>query len=438
MKAVIGLGKTGTSIIGFLRKNGEKNILAFDTRENFDLQNLPARYPEVSFFCGKIYFTKDFFKDVDLAIISPGVPLKILDGVLDRTKIISDVELFARFVPRDKAKIVAITGSNGKSSVSAMVYHMAKEVGLKAKIGANFGEPALNLLDDETQVYVLELSSFQLETTYSLRPDVATLLNISPDHLDRYDSLADYEKAKMRVFNQAKNAVINLDEEYSQNFSQPALTFALEPKADFYYDGKYLCFRQEKIMEASALKVKGLCQIANVLAALALGYSLDFPFSKMVVALQNFAGLPHRTEFVAKLDDAFWYNDSKGTNVGATKAAILNFAEENNKIILILGGMGKNQDFSYLNEVVNEKVYYLILIGRDAQIISNSIANIPRDFSKNLLDAVQKSRAILKDLANDSHKKIVLFSPACASFDMFKNFEARGEAFKEMVLAQKI
>ncbi len=431
---VVGLGLTGMSVVRYL-KDQHKEVVVVDSRtEPPGLDALREKYPDVPVYTGD--FDEALFMGAVQIVVSPGVPLSepaIQHGMQQGVESIGDVELFARQV---KAPVIAITGSNGKSTVTMLVGEMAKQAGLNAAVGGNIGVPVLDLLNQHADLYVLELSSFQLETCSSLKPVASTVLNISADHMDRYDDLGTYTKVKQTIYKQCKVGVINRDDEKvktmttGQNFisgftlHEPAIgDFGLRE-----FNGETcLCKGGKKLIAASEVKLTGRHNIANALAALALGEAASIPMNDMLQTLRQFSGLPHRTQWIANKQNVDWYNDSKGTNVGATLAAIEGL-EIKNKIILIAGGIAKNADFSALKNTVKEKVRLVVLMGRDAPQIEQALQDVvPVMYAKDMDDAIH----IAADLAHIGDS--VLLSPACASFDMFRGFEHRGEVFAEAV-----
>lgn len=401
---VVGLGKTGLSCIRYLTEQKEA-IIGIDNCESFS------------------EFYQNTLNQADTIILSPGISLKnptIAHQIKQGTPVIGDIELFALAA---KAPIVAITGSNGKSTVTTLVGAMAKTAGLKVKIGGNLGTPALDLLDNDADLYVLELSSFQLETTYSLKAAAAVVLNISPDHMDRYQNIEEYTAAKMRIYNGCKTAI-----------TPPDLN---EPKpGEFGIRDSYLAYGLDNLLPITDLRIKGQHQIANALAALALGTAVKLPMPAMLQTLREFKGLPHRCQWVAKINGVDWYNDSKGTNVGATMAAIEGCRGDpcgrpHSKIILIAGGQGKDADFSVLRDAIEKHVRTLILIGEDAAKIAKALIGTTK-----IIHADSMRQAVITAKKAAQSGDIVLLSPACASFDMFDNFEHRGKVFMELVYEQ--
>ena len=376
-----------------------------------------------------------------MIVVSPGVPLsepEIKSAINRGIAVIGDVELFAQY-RSPNAKVIAITGANGKTTVTTLVGEMCKAAGLKTIVAGNIGLPVLDALAMETpDVYVLELSSFQLETTSNLVVDAATMLNLSEDHMDRYASFQDYAIAKARVFYNAKLQVLNRDDAWSMMMGRAKLTqvtfglTALDEQASDAYglmqvDGEtWLCEGKKELINLLDLKIAGLHNAANALAAVALCRGIGIDYVPIIQTLYNFKGLSHRVEWVANIDDVDYYDDSKGTNVGATCAALLGLPQ---KIVLIAGGDGKGQDFAPLTRAVTENARAVVLIGRDAPLIEAVLleTNIPLYQAIDLPEAVN----IAKKIAQTGDA--VLLSPACASFDMFKNYVHRAEVFVNAV-----
>jgi UDP-N-acetylmuramoylalanine--D-glutamate ligase len=350
-------------------------------------------------------------------------------------KLSGDIELFAR---NARAPIVAISGSNAKSTVTTLVGEMAAAAGKRVAVGGNLGTPALDLLSDDVELYVMELSSFQLETTDQLNAEVATVLNISEDHMDRYSGLPAYHLAKHRIFRGARQFVVNRQDALTRPLmgeGQPCWTFGLS-KPDFKAFGireedgeKYLAFEFQNLMPVRELKIRGAHNQSNALAALALGHAVGLPFDAMLSALRTFAGLEHRCQWVRDLDGVAYYNDSKATNVGAALAAIEGLgADIDGKVILIAGGDGKGAEFNDLRDPVAANCRAVILMGRDSDKIGAAIGDaVPLIRATSLVDAVAQCRAAAQP------GDVVLLSPACASFDMFKNYEDRGHQFVRAV-----
>lgn len=436
---VLGLGKTGYSCVQYLAQQGCVVSVA-DTRENPPfLAQVKNEFPEVPVYLGDLEAAP--LQQATTLVMSPGLALStpaIVSAQKSGVEIIGDIDLFRRAVT---APIVAITGSNAKSTVTTLVGEMAETAGINVAVGGNLGTPVLDLLqEDEKELYVLELSSFQLETTHALKAEVATVLNISPDHMDRYKDLLAYHQAKHRVFKGVKQIVVNKDD---------ALSAPMVPdtvKAQYFTGQKpdlneygllqdegqtWLALGSQKLLPASALKMKGQHNLTNALAALALGQAVNIPQQPMLECLKTFAGLEHRCQWVRELDGVSYYNDSKGTNVGATEAAINGFGEEiSGKVILIAGGEGKGADFHELVVPSQKHVKTAILIGRDALVLEKALNG-----SADTLMATSMQDAVIKAKEVAAEGDLVLLSPACASFDMFNSFEHRGECFVQEVLA---
>lgn len=430
---IVGLGKTGLSCARFLNKQGIE-VAITDSRENPPyLEILQNELPGIAVFVGA--FQPEVFERADCIVVSPGVSVKELHIQAAQSRgaeVIGDIELFARLA---EAPVLAITGSNGKSTVTTLLGEMVRLSGLNVAVGGNLGTPALDLLEQPVpDFYVLELSSFQLETTYSLNAKAATLLNISEDHMDRYASLDDYLQAKTRIFSGNGVVVLNKDDEkviqLKNNLQNEheVIEFTLEkPTAGEFgvcqnQQQQWLCFGEQTLLPVSKLKIKGKHNVANALSALALGKAAGLDMQVMINTLQVFPGLPHRTEWVANINGVDWFNDSKATNVGAAQAAI-NGLEVNN-LVLIAGGQGKGQDFSPLKDTVSGKVATTILLGEDGHLIGDALNDVTNVvYVTTLKQAVQVA-------ADSAHAgDAVLLSPACASFDMFNGYEDRGQQF---------
>jgi UDP-N-acetylmuramoylalanine--D-glutamate ligase len=435
LRVVVGLGKTGLSCVRFLKSRGYP-VAVNDTRENPPgLAELRAEYPDVQVSLGKL--DEHLLLSAREIVASPGISVKEPELVSARLNagipIVGDIEIFCREV---SAPIVAITGSNAKSTVTTLVGLMAKNAGIDVGVGGNLGLPVLDMLREqgEQALYVLELSSFQLETTHSLKAAVAVVLNISEDHMDRYASMQEYHTAKHRIFRNCQRYVVNRDDALTRPLieeSIPHASFGLNaPDLNQFgvlMEGgeKWLARGREKLLPVSTVKIRGDHNVANVLAALALGEAVSLPMAVMLQTLRDFPGLPHRCELVAEQDGVAWYNDSKGTNVGSTLAAINGLGNAiKGKLILIAGGVGKGQDFSPLSAPLVKYAKALVLIGEDGPKIEAAVAaSVPKVRATTLRDAIEQSKALAAD--GDA----VLLSPACASFDMFKNYEDRGQQF---------
>nr|WP_232086012.1 UDP-N-acetylmuramoyl-L-alanine--D-glutamate ligase [Candidatus Nitrosacidococcus tergens] len=437
MTVIIGLGKTGLSCAQFLsQQNCQFTVI--DSRENPpEYAQFKKQFPKIPIYLGS--FNPSIISTADRLIVSPGVSIhdsSILEAQKIGIPILGDIELFAHYA---KAPIIAITGSNGKSTVTLLVDAMVRNANKQVLTGGNLGVPALTLLEGSTpDFYVLELSSFQLETTHTLKPESSCILNISPDHMDRYSNIESYIEAKLRIYQNAKTIVVNKDDPYLSSFSYShshCIQFTLNhPRFSEYgiqEQNNQIWFAKgnKLILPVEQLSIKGRHNWANALAALALGESVGLPQSAMITALQEFQGLSHRCQKVACINRVDWFNDSKGTNVGATLAA-LEGLPCHGKIILIAGGIGKGADFRPLYKPLAARAKALILMGRDAyQLATDLTDSTPIYQVSNMTEAVNTAY----DLA--SSEDCVLLSPACASFDMFSGFEARGEAFIQAIQA---
>ena len=426
---VVGLGLTGWSVVRFLKSRGEDVVVA-DSREVPPYRDaLQATYPDVPLLDWNRGVDEQAYRGI---VASPGVPVP-------GDAVIGDVELFAR---EARAPVVAVTGSNGKSTVTMLVQRMLDCAGTRALAGGNIGTPVLDLLAEPVpDFYVLELSSFQLDTTCSLRPAASVVLNLSEDHMDRYRDMDDYLAAKLRIYDGAVCRVFNRDDPVLAEFAcrDADITFGLDSpgEGDFGVvrrDGeRWLCHGESMLAPVSALSLQGEQNVSNMLAALALVGSVLGSADRAVDRSRvdaglAFEGLPHRCELVPTRDGIRWINDSKGTNVGAALAAI---GGADRPLVLIAGGQGKDADFSPLKSVMDPGVRAVILIGEDAARMEKSLGLGDRVWREpSLADAVSRARRISR--SGDT----VLFSPACASFDMFDNYAHRGECFRRLVTGE--
>ena len=430
-RAVIGMGKTGLSCARFLHNRGEK-FSWFDTRKvPPSLSDIRKLFPDAGFYCGSL--DSALLSNASEIIVSPGV--SVMEPALQiaaqaGVSLIGDIELFVRAT---KKPIIAITGSNAKSTVTTLVGEMAVACGLHAGVGGNLGTPVLDMLVDDAKIdcYILELSSFQLETTFSLRATVAIILNVSDDHMDRYSSLQDYTQAKQKIYSNAQHVVFNRADYLtnpSSDASVQSLSFGLNDcahgvgVAEHNGDSWLMLDGNISLMRVADIHIAGNHNIANVAAAFAVANAAGWDLVACANAVRQFKGLPHRCQWVAEKNGVRFYNDSKGTNIGATVAAIEGLASNKN-IVLIAGGDGKDADFSQLAPAVKLHVKQLVLIGRDAEKIAAACADVAQIQAISMIDAVQKSQKIA--LTGD----VVLLSPACASFDMFDDYDDRGRQF---------
>jgi UDP-N-acetylmuramoylalanine--D-glutamate ligase len=438
---IIGLGKTGLSVAKYFAVKG----LPFefmDTRLKPPmLEEFKTLFPNIKIQVGKL--KESSLLGAKELIVSPGLSIKTPE--IQRAKdfgipVRGDIDIFSKAV---KAPIIGVTGSNGKSTVVALLSSILKRAGKSVGLGGNLDgsdtKSALDLLGGEDKdIYLLELSSFQLETTESLGAEVAVILNLSEDHMDRYDTLKEYHEAKLRVFNGCRQLVINRDDVNSYpktSINVPVWDFGVEHSnskslsISEIQGEQYITYKFEKIIAVSDLQLFGKHNISNALAAIALALSLGIDINDIKSAVINFPGLPHRCQWIRDLSGVSFYNDSKGTNVGATMAAIEGLGHRiKGDVILIAGGLAKGADFSPLVPAINKWAKELVLIGEDAEeMASNFCKNIPTNFARDMRDAV--------GIANEkaSPGDVVLLSPACASFDMYRNFQHRGQVFIESV-----
>ncbi len=430
--AVIGLGATGLSVVRHLRGRG-RPVVVFDTRQAPPgLPALRAAHPQVPVFTGAL--DAGLLRRARRLVVSPGVPLAtpaIRAAAEAGREVIGDVELFARTA---RAPVLAVTGSNGKSTVTTLVARLAEAAGLEVRAGGNLGTPALDLLGDaEPALYVLELSSFQLETVESLRPAAAVVLNVSPDHLDRYAGLEAYAAAKARIYRGARWRVVNRDDPRAAALAGPeaevGFTLGTPRGGDFGLSRSagrlWLARGEARLWPVDRLRLRGAHNHANALAALALLAGVDVAPEDVVEALAAFPGLAHRMQWVAEQDGVVWYDDSKATNVGAAIAAL---EAAGRPVIWLAGGQGKGQRFEALAPVAARHVRHAVLFGEDADAIEAGLAGVVpvlrvADLSAAVAEAGRLARA------GDA----VVLAPACASFDQFEGFAQRGEAFARAV-----
>ena len=424
---VVGLGLTGFSVASYLVAQGYR----CKVQDNRDippyLKQLETRFPTLEI--KRQQLDDDLIAWADVLVVSPGLSIhhsQIRQAAELGKRIIGDVELFAQVADKP---VVAITGSNGKSTVTRLLGDMIDCDGKRAGVGGNIGTPALDLLEKSVDFYVLELSSYQLETTYSLQPKAAVVLNISEDHLDRYQSYTDYIQAKLRIYQNASTCISNKDDETTQHDAKD-ITFSLNPEqdADFglIYDEKvWLGYRGERWLDVAELKISGRHNWANCLAAMALAQQLGLTMPSIIKAMKQFPGIPHRSQWVAEVDGVEWINDSKATNVGAARASI---EGRDRPVILIAGGQSKNADMHALYPVLKQRVKLVLLMGVDADLIEEAWSGSTR------IERVDSMNcAVARAYGQAEPGDCVLLAPACASFDMYEKFEARGDDFMQQV-----
>lgn len=427
---VLGLGATGLSCARFLTSQCVDFVVNDSRQKPPGAARLQQLNSNIALISGR--WDIDAIAHADLIIASPGVDINLPEIANNRkagSELIGDVELFCQL---SSSKVIAVTGSNGKSTVVSLLAHLANYCELDAALAGNIGLPVLDVVNENKDFVILELSSFQLETMKSMQAVAATILNISDDHLDRHLTLDNYAQIKHKIFTQSVRRVINREQELSQPRSVDSsdVSFGLS-QPDVGHFGinnvsgiRYLSFGDTNLLACEQLPIVGKHNELNCLAALALGYCAGWPLDKMVKGLASFEGLDHRCKQVDSGDDIIWVNDSKATNIGATLAAIDGLASSHHKLILIAGGDGKGADFNELKPALAH-VDHLVTLGKDGpQIAALKAGSIEVD---TLIDAVNTSRKLAK--AGD----MVLLSPACASIDMFNNYMQRGDMFIEAI-----
>ena len=448
LQVVVGLGQSGLSVANYLTKQGY-HVAVTDSQPTPALaEQLPAAVDIRQF--GVI--DAELLQQAARIIISPGISLDT-DAVAAARRanipVVSDIQLFceACTVP-----IVAITGSNAKSTVTTLVGQMAADAGVNVGVGGNIGVPALNLLANfDMQLAVLELSSFQLETVTNLGAQVATVLNMSPDHLDRHGDMLGYHQAKHRIFQGAKSVVINREDALTRPLvadNLPRLSTGIHAPDKGHYglitdpEGQiYLARGTERLLSADKLQIKGRHNLLNAQAALALGELAGLPLDSMLNTLQQFTGLEHRCQYVATAAGLDYFNDSKGTNIGSTMAAIEGlgavYAPKDGKLLLILGGQGKGQQFGELTPFINKYVSQVLFIGEDAKQIEQHLraTKLSDEVALHQCQTLENAFATIQQVTISSLSQVqaVLLSPACASFDQFSGYAARGEHFSQLV-----
>ncbi len=449
---VLGAGDTGVSVVRWAERVGARVRVADTRHDPPGIAQLRAEHPQCDIVTGP--FNTALFGDAELIVASPGVAVAgpacdpaIARAVAQGKKFVGDVELFAweqiELAKKGKRpKMIGITGSNGKSTVTAMTAAMCRAAGMKTVMAGNIGLPVIDAMLDaedngQPDIYVVELSSFQLETTSSLHLDAATMLNLTQDHLDRYDGMAYYAAAKARIFRQVGVQVLNRQDPASMAMQKAGATVTsfgtdITAKGDYRLNmGNHeLSENHASFMRMNELTVAGTHNALNALAAFALCRGIGVPVAPLAEGLREFKGLPHRVENVGNIGGITFYDDSKGTNVGSTVAALNGMTTP---VVLIAGGIGKEQDFSPLELPVRDHARAVVLIGKDARLIESAItgARVPTLHAGTMNDAVAQA------YASASPGDAVLLSPACSSFDMFKNYNHRGEVFAECVRALK-
>jgi len=431
--AVIGLGISNISVIKYLIKHDLKALTIFDTRHNpphvADLPN------GIDLRLGPL--DGDVLSDFDMVVLSPGISIydeQIEKVIAAGVEVVGDIELFAR---EAKAPVIGITGSNGKSTVTSLTGFMADTAGIKVAVGGNIGVPVFDILSDDVELYVLELSSFELETTKSLKLAACTILNVSEDHLDRYHGdIEEYADAKRAIFKNCKNIIVNRDDprtypNQEEHGNYNIISFGLDNKGNYGIekskDGIFLTKNRSRIMNVEEMRIYGIHNYLNALACLALTECVNVSKSSQVKALRRFCGLPHRCQLVKTIKNVYYYNDSKATNVASAEAAIVGLRDIHSRgIILLAGGLGKGQDFNPLKKYIGKEVKKVFCFGKDKQKLLDLNSEL-------CIDVETMEEALNKAYAEATNGQAVLLSPACASFDQFKGFEERGQIFAELV-----
>jgi UDP-N-acetylmuramoylalanine--D-glutamate ligase len=431
---IVGLGKTGVSAARHFVERGWQ-VAVTDTRaEPPGREQLAAVAPEAECRFGRL--DAALLKGSQIVVASPGIALDeplIAEALARGLEVVGDVELFAREV---KAPVVGITGTNGKSTVTTLVGRMAARAGRNVSVGGNLGTPVLDLLGASVpELYVLELSSFQLETTHSLQLRAATVLNLSEDHLDRHGSMQAYAAAKARIFRHCETAVVNVDDAWvsamPRDSARQVVGFSVEGATGADYSlieeggERWLAVRGRPVLALSAMRLAGLHNAANALAALAIGEACGLPLPPMLDELREFTGLAHRSQWVGEKRGVRYINDSKGTNVGATVATVSGMP---GTLLLIAGGEGKGQDFAPLASALAGRVRVVLLIGRDAPRLADALKD-----SCEIVRCASLEEAVDEAARRAASGEIVLLSPACASLDMFRDYAERGERFAAAV-----
>lgn len=441
---IVGAGATGLSVARYLEGQGS-SYEVFDTRNEASLSDGFLKINRDSVVHLGVY-EPSILQGVTRIILSPGVSREeeiVVEALKENIDVVSDISVFLESV---SAPVVGITGTNGKSTVTTMMGQVAKAAGLRVGVGGNLGTPALDLIDTRNQLYVLELSSFQLESTDNANLSVAVNLNVSEDHIDRHGSLAKYFQAKQKIFHGAKSVVYNLND----TLTQPPLVagvkrfgFGFEKSQEknerqFYInEHNQLMCDGELLIDGADIKLKGQHNMKNVLAVFAISDALGIDRFHVINVAKQFSGLAHRCEVFLEKNGVTYINDSKATNVGAMISAVEGYYDAFDQVVLIAGGVGKGQNFSPLGRLLSTHSIDLVLFGEDAEeIYSETPEESKVSLVSSLEDAVAKAQDIVEGSSfktSSAKNSLVLLSPACASFDMFKNYEERGDAFKAAV-----
>ena len=430
MKLILGMGITGLSVARFFSNNNEIFRIADSRKEPSLLKTFQKENLLDDCYMGE--WSQSILEDIDEVIISPGIAQSetIVQWIREKKiKLLSDIELFGRY---SNAPIIGITGSNGKSTVTQLLGEMALASNLNAVMCGNIGSPVLESISDTAELYIVELSSYQLDYTSELDLFAGVITNISPDHLDRYENFEAYIASKLSIYPYCENVIINLDESLQSGMVGDSY-FAIEKNNSNCIflvrkvGNSYEVLYQDKLLVSSnELLVVGKHNIENLLAALTLGYQFGLPIKEMIKAAKTFKGLPHRLEFITSINRVDFYNDSKSTNAVSTKTAVNSLLEKYSQLVLILGGITKQENYSELIELINEKVETVVLIGDSSKVFSEQLSVPTLKIARSMEEAVGLSKSLTKNGA-------VVLSPACASFDMFDDFNDRGDQFKHHV-----
>ncbi len=431
---VVGLGDTGLSVVRYLSLLGETAVIADSRDIPPGMESLKHEFPDYQTSFGQ--FESELFLGAKRIILSPGVAPQnsvIQEAANNGVEILGDIELFARNVT---APVIVITGSNGKSTVTTLLGEMARCDHKQVGVGGNIGTPALDLLlQGNAELYILELSSFQLEVTQSLAPIAAVVLNVSDDHLNRHQTIDNYASIKQRIYSNAETKVVNQDDAMvgvMVDGHDGVIRYGLKPHDNNdlylqYLQGREAIYYQgQVIIYCDEIKMPGRHNISNAMAAIALAVTAGISKDAIVYALKTFSGLPHRCQWITEKEGVAWYDDSKGTNVGAAISAIEGLPQQ--KVILIAGGQGKGADFTPLGKSIIARCRAVILIGEDAERINDTIkGKVPVFYASSMDEAVSLAKQ------NAKSGDAVLLSPACASFDMFTGYVDRGLKFQQSV-----
>lgn len=430
--AIVGLGISNIAVVSYLLKQNIKTISVFDTRTNPPLaEELPNG---IDFHLGAL--DKHLLSQFDILVVSPGIAIETPEIQYAKSKgalLVGDIELFAQV---NKVPTVGITGSNGKSTVTALVGYMQEKAGIEVEVGANFGYAVFDILNPRVESYVLELSSFELETTSSLVLDAGVILNVSEDHLDRYDGdIEKYAATKRRIFKNCKKIIVNRNDprtfpESAEEKARIFASFGLDNQdygREVTPETTWLTVKGKRVLDTRELIICGTHNELNALAAMALADACGIPRDVQLQALKTFSGLEHRCQLVSILDGISFYNDSKATNVASSQAAIEGLCHRHpNGLILLAGGLGKGQDFTPLKKYIGKEVSCIYCFGKDADKI------LALD-SERCIGVLNMRQAIRMAFENAKPGQGILLSPACASFDQFKGFDERGRVFVNLV-----